>query len=648
MKNRKESDMRRLTILLPAAACFGLLGLMLAPNGVRAQGKNSADWMTANATPQRDAWVRTDPQFTKQNMQNMKGFGVVRKVQLGGTTGQTAALPAFSLLANARGGYGFKSIGYITDASGNALGIDSDIGIVFWKTPVSPAPSGVCSGVLSAGVASVIPLNQSGPGRAGGGGGRGAPANVPADFPGRGKSGAMVGGPDEGAPSLKYYGINAAPAAAGGRGGAPGASGAAAAGGPGRAGGAVTGGTVGAFPYPVAIPFPQVTIGGTGGRGGAGTPGVFVLTADGNARSLSQQMGYDVYMPPTKFLPANSNAFGLIALDSTQANSAGIAAAAAAAAAAPPAAGPGGGGGGRGGGGGAPILYAATSNACGGTAGVWALNLSTPDKTVTSWKTNGGSVAGTAGMAIGNDGTLYAATADGEYTPAAYSDSVVALEAGTLRMTDFFTPGKSEFVSSPVVMDRNGKDLIAVMNRDGKMYLLDNASLGGADHKTPLSVSAKFANITTALPGALASWQDTDGTRWVLTSIAGAPASTAGFQTNGNVTTGAIVALKVVDQGGKATLQPGWVSRDITSPLPPIVVNGVVFAAGTGPQGNAVLYALDGSTGREFLNTGNAMTAAPKGALSAQFSTVYVQTADNVLWSLGFPQDKEDYGALSR
>jgi hypothetical protein len=243
---------------------------------------------------------------------------------------------------------------------------------------------------------------------------------------------------------------------------------------------------------------------------------------------------------------------------------------------------------------------------------------------------------------------LYAATADGDYTPAAFSNSVVALEPRTLKMTDFFTPGKSEFVSSPVVIDRNKHDLIAVMNRDGKMYLLDTSALGGADHKTPLSVSAKFANIASELPGALASWQDTDGTRWVLTSVSGALASSAGFQMNGTVTNGAIVAFKVVDQGGKAVLQPGWVSHDITSPLAPIVVNGVVFTAGVGPQRNAVLYALDGATGREFLNTGNAMTSAPKGALSAQFGTVYVQTADNVLWSLGFPQHKEDFGAISR
>ena len=638
--------MRRLIVLIPPAICCGLLGFMVAPHAVRAQGKVAADWMTANATAQRDAWVRTDGQISRQNMQSMKGFGVVRKLQLEGATGQTA-LPAFDLLANARGGYGFKSIGYITDAAGNAWGVDSDTGLVFWKTRLSPAPTGVCSGGSSAGIASVIPL-VAGTAAGRGGGGRAGPAGVPATFPGRGVGGAMVGNPDEGAPSLKYYGFNAAPAAAApGRGGAAGASGAP--GGAGRGGGGVTGGTVGELPFKLAIPFPPVTIGGTpapGGRGGVAAPGVFALTSEGDVRSLSQQMGYDVYMAPTKFLPPNSTSFGLIALDSTQANAAGMAAAAAAAAAAPPAAG--GGGGGRGGGGGAPLLYVATSSACGGTPGVWALDLSTPNKKVTSWKTNGGSVAGTAGPAIGSDGTVYAATADGDYSPSAFSDSVVALEAGSLKMIDYFTPGKSPFVSSPVVMNRNNKDLIAVMNGDGKMYLLDNSSLGGSDHKTPLSASVKFANITSELPGALASWQDTDGTRWVLTSISGPLASGAGFQTNGNVTSGAVVAFKVVDQGGKPTLQPGWVSRDIASPLPPIVVNGVVFVAGTGPQRNAVLYALDGSTGKEFLNTGNAMTAAPKGALSAQFSTVYVQTADNVLWSFGFPQDKEDYGAISR
>jgi hypothetical protein len=369
-----------------------------------------------------------------------------------------------------------------------------------------------------------------------------------------------------------------------------------------------------------------------GGRGGG--PGIFALAADGSVRSLSKTMGFDVWMAPTKFLPPNSQAFGLVAVEG-------------AAPADAPA--PGGGGGGRGFFGAPPVLYAATSSDCGGEAGVWALDLSTHDRAAVSWKTSGGTVAGTVGPAIGKDGTLYVATGDGDSGPSSYSNSVVALEAKTLKVRDVFSPGNSGFVSSPVVMNVNGKDLIAVANRDGRMYLLDSASLGGADHKTPLSASARYANVGKELPGALASWQDSGGTRWVLSSVASPLASADGFQSNGTVSNGAIVAFKVVDQGGKPQLQPGWVSRDIVAPRPPIVVNGVVFAAGTGPQQNAVLYALDGATGREFLNTGNAVTGGPpKGALSAQFGTIYLETGNNVLWALGFSQEylKEDHGAL--
>lgn len=616
---------RILTAALVATSCF-VAAALISPRPAKAQGKNAPDWATANANPQRDGWVRTDPQISRQNLKSMKGWGVVRKVQLGGATGVQAGLPAFDLVANARGGYGFKSIGYITDASGNVVAIDSDMPLVYWKTQVGSAPTATCPGTVAAGVAQVTPISPAlaAPGRAGGG--RANPPGMPADFPGRGKSGSMVGNPDEGAPSLKYFGI-----------GAPAASGAQAGGGGGAGRGqvAMTGGTVQPFPYKIAIPFPNVTVGAPGGTGagrGGGTPGMFALTGDGSVRSLSQHGGYDVFMGPTKFLPSGMTAYGLIALE-------GAADPAAAAAAGP----------GRGGATAPPLLYVATTKDCSATAvpGVWALNLDSPNRQAVVWKTNGGSVAGTAGPAIGNDGVVYAATADGDYSPAALSDSVVSLEPKTLKLKDFFSPGKFSFVSSPVVIDRNNHDLLAVMNEDGKMYLLDTSSLGGADHKTPLSVSAKFANIGERLPGALASWKDTDGSLWVLTSITGAPASTTGFRTNGNPTNGSIVAMKVVDQGGKAALQPGWISRDVIAPLSPIVVNGVVFAAGKDAQGNAVLYALDGSTGQEILNT-PLTGGAPKGMLSSQFSTVYVQTADNTLWSLGFPQDKEDFGALTK
>src|SRR5215831_6780296 len=139
---------KNLIVLLPIGILSCAIGFMaVPPTHVRAQGKNASDWPTANATPQRDAWVRQDAQISKQNMQSMKGFGVVRKVQLSGPTGEQP-MPAFNLLSSARGGYGFKSIGYTTDASGNAVGIDSDNGIVYWKTKVGEPATATCAGVL--------------------------------------------------------------------------------------------------------------------------------------------------------------------------------------------------------------------------------------------------------------------------------------------------------------------------------------------------------------------------------------------------------------------------------------------------------------------------------------------------------------------
>src|SRR5262249_56630745 len=78
----------------------------------------------------------------------------------------------------------------------------------------------------------------------------------------------------------------------------------------------------------------------------------------------------------------------------------------------------------------------------------------------------------------------------------------------------------------------------------------------------------------------LASWQDANGTRWLLVPTAGA-----------------VAAWKLVDQNGAPSLQKGWTSPDIGSPVAPMVINGVVFAASTGQRNTpAVLYALDGST----------------------------------------------------
>jgi hypothetical protein len=183
------------------------------------------------------------------------------------------------------------------------------------------------------------------------------------------------------------------------------------------------------------------------------------------------------------------------------------------------------------------------------------------------------------------------------------------------------------------------KYLIAVANKDGRLYLLDSNELGGADHKTPLA-SAHYAT-SGADAGALATYEDATGTRWVLVGATGSLNAATRFPvTNGTVTGGAIAAFKVVDQNGKPTLQPGWVSRDIAAPLPPIVVNGIVFAVASGAGSKpAVLYALDGETGKELFNSGSTITtsAMRTGGLAASAGQLYIAGADSTVYAFGIP-----------
>ena len=165
-----------------------------------------------------------------------------------------------------------------------------------------------------------------------------------------------------------------------------------------------------------------------------------------------------------------------------------------------------------------------------------------------------------------------------------------------------------------------GRDLIAATNKDGSLYLLDGASLGGVDHKTPL---AKLAVSPAAEAGTLATWEDTQQVRWILVA-----------------SVNSVVAVKVVNQGGKPALQTGWNANGISDPTSPIVVNGVVFAASRRSAGGskAVLYALDGETGKSLWNSGTTIASnIVSGGLSSSQSEVYLETADSFIYSFGHP-----------
>jgi len=340
-------------------------------------------------------------------------------------------------------------------------------------------------------------------------------------------------------------------------------------------------------------PSPAPTPAGAGGGGGQGlVNSVYVLASDGMLHQLSVQTGKDVVMQPVRLLPPNSNASALILIDN--------------------------------------VLYTSTSNECGGTPnGVWAIDLGNREKPVTSWRTDGPNIVGSAGPAVGTDGTIYVAT----------DRTMVALEPRTLKLRDYFSAPTADFVTSPLVFEHRGKDLIAIASKDGRLYILNSTSVGSTDHRTPLSTTSLAAKGD-EFAGALASWQDTDGTRWMLTP-----------------TSSTITAFKLVEPNGIPTFEQSWTSKEIVSPLPPIIINNVVFALSSGeyrPGGAtmtaaqraqrskpAVLYALDATTGTELWNSGTTITSfVHSSGLSGGLGQVYVGTYDGTLYAFGFPIEK--------
>ena len=293
-------------------------------------------------------------------------------------------------------------------------------------------------------------------------------------------------------------------------------------------------------------------------------------------------------------------------------------------------------------------LYAATTGDCGGApSAVWAIDLDSDTKPVVSWKTNGGPVVGA--VAFTSDGTLIAAIGPGQTTGDGKANAIVALDPKTLQVKDWFTQPDAEFVTGPTILRRNGKDLVIAATKDGRVIVMDSASLGGADHGTPLLASKPFIPAGAAVSGdALAAWQQTNpDAGWILLPVNGRPSAGSPIA-NGPVSTGAVVALKLTDAANALALQTGWVSHDLFSPAAPIIVNGVVFALGTGTPSTAagkgtpaVLHVYDGATGKPLWNSAKIMTThASPGSLWSAMGQVYVGSYDGTLHAFGFNDER--------
>lgn len=610
--------MRRVTrAVVIACACGFVVG---AP---RAQNR---EWTTSNGDAQRTSWVPTDVRLTKGAVQKGE-LTFLWKMKLANETRQLNSLTQPILLDRLISHRGFKTLAFVGASAERVYAVDTDLARLYWETVINfssitpPANSTwECPGGLVAAVSRPTALVAPAFGR--GGGGRG------------GRSGSSVGEPGRGAPSLQQ-------AAGAGRGtGDPSATPA------GRGAQANQAGSPGA-----AAPTVQgrgAGRGGGGGLGGGPTENVYVLGSDGFVRALNAHNGAERY-PAVQFLPANARASGLIFVDD--------------------------------------VLYTATSNNCGAVPnGVYAIDLSSDDKKPVSWRTGGSSIAGSAGPTFGTDGTVYVAIAAlhasshsstngrlrdaetssslrraspkppaeaGQEAGASYSSSVVALEPKTLKLKDWFSAPGADFNASPVVVRHKDKDLVLASANDGRLYVLDGTSLGGPDHKTPLHVTDRYTGAGAAV--SVASWED-QGSRWILAPVMGAPTGDVKFAANGVRPNGGVVAFKLLEQDGKVRLEPAWASRDMTSPLTPVIFNGVVFAVSSGEyrsQGDsklsarnraqrsipAVLYALDPATGKELWSSGKTITSFARAGLSAAQGQVYVVTFDNTLFAFGIPME---------
>jgi hypothetical protein len=599
-----------------------VLASLLAGGATYAQvNRGWSEWPTAQADAQRTSWTRTDPKISVAAM-SAPGFELQWSSKV---DNQNRGLAGLTQGITVGGVTLFVPMSIVAGSSNNVFALDNDTGYVVWQRKFDaalPSATDGCAGGITAAptrIVNVAPVPTPVPGAA------------PAPAAGRGAVGyrSMLGEPGAGAPVEGRAGGagraagpaagragGPAPAAPGRAGGAP--AGAPAAGPVGEAGFARQGGAGAGQGRGQAAPGIPGAPAGVGGGGGLGRPSgvVYVVSSDGMLHVLGLQSGKDLQQP-ARFVPANAQWSNAVAVGTT--------------------------------------LYAATTGNCGGApAGVWAIDLDSAAKPVVSYRTNGGNVVGP--VALSTDGTtLFAALGAGATTGDGKSNAIVALDAKTLQLKDWFTQPTSEFATGPMVFRHGTRDIVTAATKDGRVLLLDGASLGGSTHATPLAASRAIVARGGTIGDALATWEHITAaagstpattTRWILAPVSGRPAG--GRAVNGAVRNGAVVNLRVREANGTLSLEPVWTSHDLSAPAAPIIVNGVVFALGTGRPAAAggagtpaMLHAYDGATGKALWNSGKAMTAfASPGSFWSALSQAYVGTNDGTIYAFGFLDER--------
>jgi outer membrane protein assembly factor BamB len=368
-------------------------------------------------------------------------------------------------------------------------------------------------------------------------------------------------------------------------------------------------------------------------------PGKYVAYAvswDGRLRKLDVATGEEIE-PPALFMPANGKPYALNLVNG--------------------------------------VIYTATAQGCGGNPNnFYSYDLAT--KKVGNWAPGSGGMWPRTGPSIGKDGTVYAGSGDGDYLPEQqiYGQAMIGVtqnpQTKALELKDWYAPSNAywmrkrdlDFNASSPIFDFKGKEYLVSSSKECRLWLLDTSALGGEDHRTPVYRTPLFCNeevnFTMGVWGALASWEDAGGTRWVLAPFWGPKHRQFKAEAeHGLVVYGAVAAFKLQEKLGKVVLTNAWISRDMYMADPPVVANGIVFAYGSGESTtqrwpepghvagaegriqestHAVLYALDAQTGDELWSSGDQIASWNHfTGLSVANGRVYIGTFDGMLYCFG-------------
>jgi outer membrane protein assembly factor BamB len=327
------------------------------------------------------------------------------------------------------------------------------------------------------------------------------------------------------------------------------------------------------------------------------------------------------------------------------------------------------------------VLYTAISQRCNGVlSGVYTVDLNVLEHTIHYFQAGpaGAGIWGRAGVAVSESGTVFAETGDGPWDPETgkFSDTILALTGTEVKLSDYYTPTNREWITrkdldmgnvTPVVFKFRNKEYLAGAGKEGRIYLLDTAALGGDDHRTPLLRTDLMTNEDVAYAGhgfwgSFATWVDAQGARWLFAPAWGPPHPKAVFPvTNGEAANGSIMAFRIEGKDNKPDVRPAWISRDFNVPEPPIIANGVVFALSSGEDvrqsdatgksmntperlrgsTKATLFALNAETGKELYSSRDIIQSFTHfGGIALSNGRVFVSTYDGNVYAFGLKNEE--------